>query len=101
MANFNPTVRAGLDPGKNPKIYNLLVTANVETAQALTEGTKQLIVKPRTPAEMKVAFVSGETASNYITVPANTALVQDGLSFSGTIYVKANKSVTIEILEWS
>jgi len=103
MAVSSSTVRAAA-PSKNPLIYNITSpgSANTEFSQVLSTNTKQFIVKARGNATLKVAFVSGESSTNYITLSKHASLSQENLDATITLYMQCDKaSEVIEILEWT
>jgi len=87
-----------------PTIYNLLApTAGVEESQALSTGTRQILIKTRSNnAEMQIAFVATQSATLFVTVPAGCSYFDSDLNLTGvTIFIQTNKSSqTIEIREW-
>ena len=87
-----------------PKIYNVSVPlANTEVSQALTASTKYFMIKARGSSKLQFAFISTESSTNFITVPAGSSYSESGLSLTGkTIYFQTSKaSETVEIMEWS
>ncbi len=94
--------RATVEAGSTPTVYNVSAPlADTEYSQALNSATKSFMIKVRGSALLKVAFQSGESSSNFITVDLHCVLVQDALNFSGALYFQTNKpSQVIEILEW-
>ena len=105
MSNVTSTFRgtAVLDPPTSPKIYNVAVAlANTEVSQALTASTKFFLIRARGRSKIKLAFVSGESGTKYITVSPGCVYTQDGVSFTGTLYFQTSlASETIEVLEWT
>ncbi len=96
------TVNVSVNPSSTPTIYNLSApTSGVEVSQALTDNTKQLLVRVR-GASMQIAFVSGQSGTNFITIPAGASLfLKDLKTNSLTLYLQTNKNgQTIEIMEW-
>lgn len=90
------------DVSTTPKIYNVAVaTANTETSQTLSVGIKKFTIFVRGLATLKLSFTSGQSGTNYITVPAGSAYHADELKFSGTLYFQTTKDTqTVEITEW-
>jgi len=101
IRSLNATVSSG--GSATPTIYNVTATlAGTEYSQALTASTKQITVRVRGSATLKVAFDLGDTATNYITIPSGCTYNDSNLNFSGTIYFASSKAAQIvEILEWS
>lgn len=104
MAVSSSTVR-GAGPSKNPKVYNIVSpgTANTEFSQALDDTTKQFVIKCRGKGKLKIAFVSGETTTNFITIEKYASLSQMQLDTTGVVlYLSCDlASETIEILQWT
>lgn len=103
MSNITGTVRAQLQTPANPLIYNIFVpVSNIETAQTLNLFTKTFLIRARGQSTMKVAFVAGDSALNYLTIPRGCNLFQDLVNFSGTIYFQTTlDNEVVEILEWT
>lgn len=91
------------EPSVSPLIYSLSVLlADTEYVQALTPSTKQLKIRSRDGSVLRLAFASGETATNYITIAQGACYTSEGLDFTGSLYLRSNKAgQTIEIEEWS
>lgn len=88
---------------ETPKIYNVSVPlANTEVSQALSVDTKKFMIRARGSTKMKLAFISGQSGTNYITIPAGCTFSEDSINFNGTLYFQCNDaSQTVEILEWT
>ena len=88
----------------SPTVYNkTMTTGGTEYSQELPVGTKKFLIKCRTSYAIKLAFVSTESGTTYITIPADKALLVDGLSLSGTktLYFQcATSGQVAEILVW-
>lgn len=83
-------------------ITNLpMATAGNEYSHALQDNVKQIIIKSRNRANVKIAFVSGETASNYITLWKGCDLVFTSLDLTGKVlYFNSDVNSTVmEIVE--
>lgn len=87
----------------SPKIYNKAITlAATEESQVLTNGTKRFTIRVRGYSSLKLAFVSGESGTNYITIPRGCSMTSDWLDVSDTLYFQTDKAnQVVEILEWS
>lgn len=58
---------------QKPIIYNLeLTNLNTEYSQVLPVGTRKVLIRGRNGAAIKLAYVSGQSATNYITIPAGS-----------------------------
>ena len=86
-------------------IYNVISpgTANTEFSQALTDNTKQLLLRCRGDAKIQFTFVSGESGTKYITLEGRAVYQVSSLNLtSKTLYMQADAaSQVIEIEEWS
>ena len=103
MGVISNTPRASITQADSPTIFNKSApTANTEVSQLLSNNTKKFIIKVRSGnAKLQLAFVSTESSTNFITVPAGAVYEDDGLDFSGTVYFQTNKaSQTVEIRCW-
>jgi hypothetical protein len=105
MSNLTSTIRplAQVEAASTATIYNVVVaTANNEVSQALSPSTKSFTIKVRGTSSLKLAFASGQSGTNYVTISAGSAFTQDGLDFDGTLYFQTPKAAQlVEILEWS
>lgn len=88
----------------NLKIYNLTLTlANTEYSQILTRGITYFEVRCRSIADMKMAFVSTESGTTYITIFGGSSWytkqkLPDGTTV--TIYLQSpSAGVVAEIIE--
>lgn len=87
-----------------PKIYNLTITlANTEYSQALDDEVRYFEVKCRTFNDMKMAFVSGDSGTTYITIPAGSIWFTRGLINGDiTLYLQsADAGIIAEIMQWT
>lgn len=104
VANPEDISGGGSSGSTTPTIYNLsMPVADTEYSQALSANTKQLTIKLRDrTARARLAFVSGDTATLYLTLEAGSVYSQENLNLTGaTIYLQSSKVTTAEILEWS
>lgn len=105
MSTIASTVRAKIVTATNPVIYNLtMATAGNEYYQLLSPATKKILVKTRDrTARLRIAFISGDTSSTWITVEPGAVYFEENLDLNGvTIYLQTNKDSQIaEILEWT
>lgn len=87
---------------ENVRITHLtLITANTEYSHSLQDGLKQLRIKCKSFANLQYAFVAGESATKYWTIPVGcTDNITDLKFISMMLYVQSNKnSVIVEIME--
>lgn len=87
-----------------PKIVNLtMAISGTEYSELLENGLKKIMIRVQSPINsvLQFSFVSGESNSKFITIPANNTFSLDGLNFnSKTLYIQSNKNNTIvEILQ--
>jgi hypothetical protein len=104
MSNLTSTARAKLLSATSPAIYNLAMPlANTEYSQVISSGTKQLLVRMRSTARAKLAFISGDSSVLYITIEAGAVYFDNQLDLSGTtIYLQSAAAGQVaEILEWT
>ena len=97
--SYKPQIAVG---GKSPSITNLaMAVANTEYAHTLKDNLHQLTIRSRVPSTVKLAFVSTESGTKYITMKPCTVFNIDGIDFSGKIlYVQSDTaSNTLEIFE--
>jgi len=88
----------------NAKIYNLaLPTANNEESINVSNDSKQFLIRLRGIAELRFGTVSGETASNYFTIPKGATLTFDSVDFdSKQLFFRSDKAgQTVEIIEFT
>lgn len=92
-------------PAGTPVIQNvLLTTANTEYNFSLSSSTKRYKIKARGDTKIQFSFISGQSGSNYITIPMGCEYVEDNLTLTGslTIYLQASKNnQVLEVLSWN
>ena len=84
-------------------IYNLAMTSNaVEYSQALQANTKKAVVRSRNGGDLKLALVSGETATVFFTIPAGGSYAIDAVFLRNpTLYLKSTINTDVaEILTY-
>lgn len=85
-------------------IYNKTLTvADTEYSQVLPVGTRKVLIKERTgAADVKLAYVSGESGTVYITIPAGSSKYLEGVYLSDIIlYMQSpTAGVVVEIEVW-
>ena len=90
---------------QTPTIYNVDMTAaNTEYSQALPANTRKLDIKLRAQnALLKIAFVEGESGTNYIQIPYGSSYHAENIKLTGiTIYFQSpSNSQVCEILAWT
>lgn len=86
-----------------PTIENTAMTsANTEYSYTFPAGTKKFRIKLRAlNALLKVAFVEGESGSNYITIPYGDHMTVEAKVGGATIYFQSpTASQVAEIQTW-
>ena len=87
-----------------PSIYNVAAaTAGTEYSQALSASTKAFTIQARGNSRIQIAFITGQTNTNFMTIAPGDSREFEGLLLSSsTIYFECSKSSeTVEILEWT
>ena len=90
MGVGNQTTRVTPTASTNHKIYNKLshTVSEQEFSQALTNGTKQLIIRTRESYDLKFSFVSGESKTKYITIPKNATYKVENVDLQNKVLYK-------------
>ena len=71
-------------------IFNTTATlANTEYSQALPANTKEFLMKVRGSAALKVAFISGDSGTLYVTINKGAVLTVTQFFSSQTIYFQS------------
>lgn len=80
-------------------IFNISVPlANTEVSQQLPNDTKGFTIRNRENGKLKLAFTSGESGTNYITISPGSTYVNRNLYSSLTVYFQSTKgSQVVEI----
>ena len=93
-ASNNDTVRT---------IYNItLGPVNTEQSQTLPPDTKGYLIRTRGNAVLKLAFILGESGTNYITIPKNSNYEDLFFSNEITLYFQSQQTADlVEIIAYS
>lgn len=102
---------AELIPGDNqlagartPRIYNVTLTsANTEYPQTLPTNCRKFSIRPRTSSHViKLAYASGESGSNYVTIDT-VFYYEDLVGVNGlTVYLQSpTAGAIVEIVAWN
>ena len=86
-----------------PTITNTaMAVAGTEYSQAIPDNAKKVMLRSRLNGNLKLAFVSGDTASLYITLPAGFPYQMDMSWLIGqTVYVASDQANDVlEMLTW-
>jgi hypothetical protein len=88
-----------------PTIANVSVpTANTEVSFSFPTGTKRFELRARNTAVLKLSYAAGQSGSTFLSIPAGSSYLEDGIdpSMAITIYLQtAVASTTVEIVSWS
>jgi hypothetical protein len=89
------------NPGR-PKIYNLeLASADTEYALVLADNTFKFTLKSRNGASLKLAYTSGESGTNYISIPVGITYWEDEINILRSLYLQSPTPGTIvEVVAW-
>jgi hypothetical protein len=103
MSNVTGTVRGKvvITGSSNPVIINaVLALANTEVEIVLPDLTRQFLIRCRDNATLKLAFQTG--ATEFITIPAGASYTEEGLQFSGSLFVTSSKPTQVaEVVAWT
>ena len=103
MSTVTTTARAKIVSAATPTIYNIsMPLAGNEYSQLLSNGTKKILVRMRNRAKLRIAFVSGDTFTLWVTVEPGAVYFEENLDLNGaTIYLQSQEASQVaEILEW-
>ena len=90
--------------GKEGAIYNKTMTlANTEYSQDIGAGIVKLLVQCRGAYDVKLAFKSGESGTNYLTIKESHVYYEDIIDNSPkTLYFQcATAGQVLEIIGWT
>jgi len=78
-----------------------MTLADTEYSQQLASGTCKYLIQCRGDYDIKLAFVSGASATNYITIRAGQTYYEDGIDDGRTLYFQcATAAQVAEIIAW-
>jgi len=86
-----------------PVIYNLnIINQGTEYSQALPANTKAFLVRSRNKGRLRLAYSSGGTNADYVTIPNGSSFKDTNFYTSVTLYVQSTKpGDIIEIVAYS
>lgn len=95
-----PVEQVGL--GTSVKLYNVNVGVT-EVSQALSADTKRFSIRCRGNATLYLAYISGETTTNYLTIGPGVDYEEINLNVTGlTLYIRSSKAGQVaEVVEWT
>lgn len=111
MSIFTPGVSAGapstvtISGRSTPTIVNQTITlANTEYSIVIPSTAKSFLVRTRNGSQLLLAWVSGETVTNYLTVNRHVCYNECDLSLTSslTLYFQgASAGDVLELLYWT
>lgn len=86
-----------------PTIANLSVpTSGIEQSYSLPANTREFILKARGLSTVQFAYNSGDSGSQFVSLPPGCIFTENDLPSSVTIYYQTTKSgETVEVLSWT
>jgi len=85
-----------------PLVVNAPLLANTEATITFSANARQILIKARNAAKLQFCFVSGQSASNFITISPLTCYSEIMLNLvSRTMFIQSNINTTLEVLEWT
>jgi hypothetical protein len=91
--------------GATPNISNIaMAVAAAEYSYGIVSGTKKLTIKSRQNGKLQIAWTSGQTGTNYLTISPGSSYTIDSIDTSTglTLYFQSTKDTdTLEILYWT
>jgi hypothetical protein len=87
----------------NPAIVNFNIPMpNTEYNYTLPANTKRFLIKCRNNGILKLSYVSGQSGTLYLTIPAGSSYREEGISSALTLFFQSSKgSEVLEIVSWS
>lgn len=77
----------------NTSIYNVTITnANTEQSQALPSNTKQFLIRSRSNSNLRLAYASGETTSQWLSIPGGSCYKDENYYTSQTLYFQSDQA---------
>lgn len=98
--NNLPVVTSG---PTSPTILNISATTLGEYTISIPAQTKRVLIKTRKSSTFHLAFVAGQTSTNYLTINAGCTYEEQGISLAAltSFYVSPQKpNEIIEVLYW-
>lgn len=80
-----------------------LTLANTEYSLAIPAQTQAFLIKARGGEAFKVAFISGQSGTTYLTVPASTSYWEEDMNLTDnlTLYAQSTTAgVVLELIAW-
>jgi hypothetical protein len=101
--NADGSIDVNVGAVTNPSINNFNIPmANTEYNFAFPAGTKRFLIRCRNSSILKFSYISGQSGTVYVTVPAGSSYSEENLSVAPTIYFQSSKPTEVlEILSWA
>lgn len=76
--------------------------AGTEYSYSFQDGSQRFLIQPRTGARLQVAFVAGQSGTQFMSYGPGVTYMEENVILTGvTVYFQLNKpGQTVEILEW-
>lgn len=105
FTSFAGQLSADLVGSTTPVITRVaMTTAATEYSYTLPANCRQYMIKLSGSAVLQLAYVSGDSSVNYLTVPRNCFYAESDLKLTSTVtlYFQSNQSSQVaEIVAWS
>lgn len=104
IVNPDGSINVTASPLTSPMIVNqVAVLSDTEYSYTFPTDTKKISLRARGQAKLKLAFVSGSSGTNFITIFPGSKYEEIGLKLTSiTAYFQSNKAgETVEILSWT
>lgn len=84
-------------------IYNVnIISAGNEVSQALPANTKKFIIRSRNRGQLRLAYTSGGTNTDYLTIPRGSSYEDEEYYVSQTLYFQSTQAGdTVEIVAYT
>lgn len=88
------------------KIFNTIITPNVESNVKIPGNTKRILIKTREGSDdLKLAYEQGQSAITYVNIPAGSTKVVDSTNQSSlsdvVLYFQSPTGQTVEVECWN
>jgi len=92
------------DQSVSPVVTNIPVASSgTETSFVFPVGTKKIFMKVRDNARLQLSFTSGQSGTNYVTIPPGANYCEPSLNLTSslTAYFQVSKAAqVVEVLYW-
>jgi len=99
---FLPTISPAQVPTVGYITNQTLTTASSEYRVALGRGIKAFSVQLRGSYDLRIAFVVGETATNYRTIKTSSSAIyySPNVAWDGVIYLRCEQAAQVAEIEY-